>query len=78
MDGVHVGGEVGSSGHSGQGAGEKLVIVDVLDDEEETLKASVGLSQEFSVAHQFIDGDISELGEERLESRVDLEVPLKV
>ena len=76
MDGIHVGSKVGSSGHSGQSAGKKLVVVDVLNDEEETLKTGVGLSQEFGVAHQLADGDISELGEQGLERRMDLEVPI--
>jgi len=76
VDGIHVGSEVGGSGHSGQSAGEEFVVVDVLNDEEETFKTSVGLSQEFGVAHQLADGDISELGEQGLERRMDLEVPI--
>jgi len=75
VDGIHVGSEVGSSGHSGQSAGEKVVVVDVLNDEEETLETSVGLSEELGVAHQLADGDISEFGEQGLERRMDLEMP---
>lgn len=75
MDWVHVRSEISRSSHFGERASEELVIVQVVDDEEESLEASVGLSEKVGVTHQFRDGDIGELGEKLLQLRVGLEVP---
>jgi len=75
VDGVHVGDEVSGLGLLSQSAGEQLVVVQVVDDEEETLEAGVGLGEELVVVLQLSEGDIGELGEELLSGRVQLKVP---
>ena len=75
MDGVHVGDEVSGLGLLGQSAGEQLVIVQVVDDKEETLEAGVGLGEELVVVLQLSEGNIGELGEELLSGRVQFKVP---
>ena len=75
MDGVHVGDKVSGLGLLSQSAGEQLVVVQVVDDEEETLEAGVGLGEELVVVLQLSEGDIGELGEELLSGRVQLKVP---
>ena len=75
MDGVHVGDEVSGLGLLGQSAGEQLVVVQVVDDKEETLEAGVGLGEELVVVLQLSEGNIGELGEELLSGRVQFKVP---
>ena len=75
MDGVHVGDEVSGLGLLGQSAGEQLVVVQVVDDEEETLEAGVGLGEKLVVVLQLSEGNIGELGEELLSGRVQFKVP---
>ena len=76
MNGVLVGNEICWSGHFGESAGEELVVVQVVDDEEEALEAGVGLGEELGVAHQLRDGDIGKLREELLGRRMELKVSL--
>jgi hypothetical protein len=77
VDRVHVGSEICRSGHFGESAGEELVVVQVVDDEEEALEAGVGLGEELGVAHQIRDGDIGKLREELLQLGMGLEMPAK-
>jgi hypothetical protein len=76
VDRVHVRSEICRSGHFGESAGEKLVIVQVVDDEDEALETGVGLSEELGVAHQLRDGNIGKLGEELLQFGVGLKMPV--
>ena len=77
VDRVHVGSEICWSGHFGESAGEELVVVQVVDDEEKALETGVGLGEELGVAHQLRDGDIGKLGEELLQLGMGLEMPGK-
>ena len=75
MDGVHVRDKVSGLGLLGQSASKKLIVIQIVDDEEETLETSVGLGEELVVILQFDERNISELGEELLSGRVQLEMP---
>ena len=49
VDGVHVRDKVGGFGLLGQSAGEQFIVVQVVDNEEETLKAGVSLGEELDI-----------------------------
>ena len=66
MDGVHVGDKVSGLGLLGQSASEQLIVVQVVDDEEETLKASMGLGEELGIVLQLVEWNIGECREELL------------
>ena len=76
VDGVHVGDKVSGFGLLGQCAGEQFVVVQIVDDKEETLEASVGLSEELDIVPQFGKRNVGKGGEELLSGRVQLEMPL--
>jgi len=55
---------------------KQLIIVQVVDDEEETLKASMGLGEELGIVPQLVERNIGECREELLSGRVQLKMPL--
>ena len=49
VDGVHVRDKVCGLGLLGQSAGEQFIVVQVVNNEEETLEASVSLGEELDI-----------------------------